>query len=73
MVREAARTWLRLQGAQLPIPPCHSEEHSDEESREQNTVRSHTGSFAHAQDDSYFLRSIRAVEDANHYELRRKI
>ena len=44
-----------------PHSPCHSEEHSDEESREQNTVRSHTGSFADAQDDSIFLRSIRAI------------
>ena len=33
---------------------CHSEERSDEESREQNSQRNHTGSFAGAQDDSMF-------------------
>ena len=38
-----------------PFPPCHSAERSDEESRGQNTVRSHTGSFADAQDDSIFF------------------
>ena len=35
-----------LTGApKAPIPPCHSEERSDEESREQNAKRNHTGSF----------------------------
>ena len=33
---------------------CHSEERSDEESREQDSQRNHTGSFAGAQNDSMF-------------------
>ena len=37
-----------------PYIRCHSEERSDEESREQDSQRNHTGSFAGAQDDSMF-------------------
>ena len=40
------------------IPPCHSEERSDEESREQNTKRNHTGSFALLRMTAFFTQAI---------------
>ena len=45
-----------LRGSPFPTI-CHSEERSDEESREQKCTLLSTGSFAVAQDDSIFLRA----------------
>ena len=56
------RTSGLIVGAGVPDGPvpstCHSEELSDEESREQNAMRNHTGSFAGAQDDRWVLESF---------------
>ena len=47
-------TWAVEDASPYMLTACHSEERSDEESREQDAVRSHTGSFAGAQDDREF-------------------